>query len=169
MKKPFKPSQEQIKAAQNLMLAMAHLQLVEPIVRGYQREILERHQWHICPTMADVGREQEVITDPKRAYMLADADAAVYYALCDEAKQASGLKLTKPENCPLLEAEGFVLDARRALVAALEPITGVTWDKLMRNFSELPRYIELSLKLMAPFVGQADAILKDLVKKPPSA
>lgn len=166
MKKTFKPSQAQIKAAQNLMLAMSHLQLVEPIVRGYQRAILERHQWRICPSMADMGREQEVITDPKRAYMLAEADAAVYYALCDEAKQAAGLKLTKPENCPLLEAEGFVLDARRALVAALEPVTGVTWDKLMRNFSDMPRYIELSLKLMAPFVGQADAILKDLVAAP---
>ena len=59
-----------------------------------------------------------------------------------------------------------MLDARRALVAALEPVTGVTWDKLMRNFSDMPRYIELSLKLMAPFVGQADAILKDLVAAP---
>ena len=162
MKKTFKPTQGQITAAQNLMLAMAHQQLVEPIVTGYQREILERHQWHICPTMADVGREQEVITDPKRAYMLADADAAKLYALCDEAKRASGLKISKPENCPLLEAKTFVLEAQRAIVEAMQPATGATWDQLMNNFSKLPEYINLTLKLMAPFVGRADSILKGL-------
>lgn len=166
MNKTFKPSQEQIQAARTLMVAMAHKQMVEPIVTGYQRAILARHQWRVCPTMAELTNGVEIITDPKLAYLLRDEDAAIYYAECDEAKKASGLKVTKPENCPLLEAENHVLDAKRDLVAALVPATGVTWDMLMRKFSELPRYIELSLKLMAPFVGKADQILTDLVAEP---
>lgn len=163
MNKTFTPSQVQIQAARTLMVAMANEQMVEPIVRGYQRAILERHQWRVCPTMADMTCGVEIVTDPKLAYLMRDEDAAIYYAECDKAKEASGLKVTKAEHCPLLEAQSDVLGARRDLVAALEPATGVTWDMLMRKFSDMPRYIELSLKLLAPFVGKADQILKDLV------
>lgn len=162
MKKTFKPTQGQITAAQNLMLAMAHQQLVEPIVTGYQREILAANQWRISPKWVDLGMTDEVITNPQHAYLLPDAAAAAYYALCDEAKRASGLKISKPENCPLLEAKTFVLEAQRAIVEAMQPATGATWDQLMNNFSKLPEYINLTLKLMAPFVGRADSILKGL-------
>ena len=163
MNKNFKPNQAQIQAARNLMVAMAHVQLVEPIVTGYQRAILERHQWGVSPEMAELSCGKDVITDPKHAYLLSDANAAIYYAACDEAKKASGLKVARPDNCPWLEAQNQVLDAQRALVAALEPATRVTWDMLMRKFSDMPRYIELSLKLMAPFVGKSDQILADLM------
>lgn len=162
MKKTFRPSAGQIKAAQTLMLAMAHQQLVEPIVTAYQREIMVANQWRIKPEFVELGCEDEVITNPKRAYLLADEDAAKFFALVEEAKKASGLKVSKPENCPLLEAESFVIDARRAMVVAMEPVTGITWDQLMNNFHLMPEYVDLNLKLLAPFVGKADDILQEL-------
>jgi hypothetical protein len=165
MNKTFKPSQGQIQAAKNLMMTMAHQQLVEPIVTAYQRDILTRNQWRCNPETKALGCQHDVITEPKLAYLLSDTDAAMYYALCDEAKVASGLKVSKPENCPLLEATTLVLDAQRAMVAEMQPTTGVTWDQLMNNFSKLPVYIDLTLKLLAPFVGKADDILNDLVAK----
>lgn len=159
MTKTFKPTTAQIQAAQNLMLAMAHQDLVEPIVKAYQRGILERNQWKICPTMAEPGGENEIIKDPENAYLMNDADSARYFQYCHEAQIASGLKVSKPEHCPLLEARSLVVDARRALVKSMERETGMTWELLMNNFSKLPRYIDLTLKLLAPFVGTGQEVI----------
>lgn len=162
MKKTFRPSADQITAAKNLMLAMAHQQLVEPVVTAYQREILVANQWRISPEFVELGCKDEVITDPKRAYLMSEQDASKYFALIEEAKKSSGLKVSNPDYCPLLEAETFVLDARRAMVEVMEPVTGITWDQLMNNFKLFPQYIDLTLKAMAPFVGSADDILQEL-------
>ena len=162
MNKNFKPNHDQVLAAKNLILAMAHQQLVEPIITAYQREILAANQWRIKSEFVELGCKDEVITDPKRAYLLSEKDAGKYFALIEDAKKSSGLKVSNPDFCPLLEAETFVLDARRAMVEVMEPVTGITWDQLMNNFKLFPQYIDLTLKVMAPFVGSADEILQEL-------
>jgi hypothetical protein len=151
---PFNPSSEQIKAATVLLVAMANQAVVEPIVLAYQREILVRHQWRINQKYAEPFGEQ-IITAPSRSYLLSDEDATVYFSECKKAAEEAGLKVRHPGNCPLLEAKSIVIDARRDIVAAMEPNTGITWDLLMRDFLAIDEYIDLTLRLMTPFVPRS--------------
>lgn len=150
----FKPTTAQISAAETVFLAKTLLALIEPIVTAYQRDILRRGQWKTAPQFGE-GSEQFVVTDPKNAWLLSDADFAVYDAQCKAARVSAGLYVENPEQCPKLVAEDHVRLAERELVNALQPATKLSADDLlisgMKNYKN---YVETSLKLMAPFVDR---------------
>lgn len=168
--KPYTPKPEQVKAAQSLMLAMAYRDLVEPIVTAYQTEILVRHQW----PKAECWRGSE--DEPKRAghaewfaqpvlspddtWLLSDEHFAQYLAECLKAQAEARLVTPTDDHCPKLVARAQVLKAQQDLVAVMEPVSGITWDKLMRKVSEIPACIDLYLRLLAPFVGDAQTVME---------
>lgn len=157
--KKFKPTTEQIEAARALLVAIAYAQLVKPIVEAYQRKILELHQWKISPEMVDrpsakrrgIDRE-EIILDPKLSYLLADSDAEVFYAQCDIEAAQHGYKMD-PGCCPFLMADHARIKAERALIDAMSDTTKINNDNIWNlGFDKRNQFIELTLRLLAPFV-----------------
>lgn len=152
----FTPTNEQIVAAETAFLAKAHLSLIEPIVRAYQRKILASNRWKADPEHCRRG-ESEVILDPKDAYLLPDDVFAVYDAQCKASSVAAGLHVDDPRFCPLLVAEEQVRLAERALVDEIGKTVGVTADQLIRaGLANYRKFVELNLKLMAPFVDHSN-------------
>lgn len=54
-------------------------------------------------------------------------------------------------KCPLGEADGKLLKARKAVADALEPITGLKWADLTMTPPEFDAYFDLTLKYFAQF------------------
>ena len=46
--KPFKPTEAQIRAAENTLVAMTHEQTVRPVAESYETEFLAKHQFPIA-------------------------------------------------------------------------------------------------------------------------
>ena len=153
MRKNFEPTEAQIRCAEAVFKAMAHESLVRPIVEAYERAILEKHQFRIARRWVERGSADCIILDRKRSYLLEDRDAQVFHAECFKARDAAGLKVERPENCPLLEAEHKRIEAEHALLKAIATTPGLDnfgngiWNPGLRA-----KAIDLSLKLLAPFV-----------------
>ena len=97
--KKFEPSHEMLKAAQGVFVAIGHLQVVEPIVLGYQRLILKEAAWKARPDFVSRGiSADEVVTDPDRAWLLNEANLTQYDLLCQRAQVMSGLAVSKSGN-----------------------------------------------------------------------
>lgn len=153
MKMTFKPNDEQCAAARSVVLAMAHLETVRPIVEAYEREILARHNFRIARKWVELGCEDRVILDPAHAYLLDEEDGKVFYAETYKARDAAGLKVEDPEHCPKCVAEHLLIQAKEVLIAAMEPITGITHHQLLcAGLSTVDECVELSLKLLVPFI-----------------
>lgn len=151
--KKFKPTPAMIEAADALFMAMAKLSLIEPIVLNYQRLILKEGQWRVKSDYVQKGMADEVVLDPDRVFLLEDADFAVYDSLCKKARVMAGLEIQKPENCPLLEAKTALSDAKARLVQSMSSVTGHSLDQLlMLPVEKYEKYVDLSLKLLVPFV-----------------
>lgn len=159
----FTPTAEQITAAERVFLCMANVRTIEPTVTAYQREILARGQWKKANPdglSERTGRDGSVITDPKEAWLMSEDDFALYDAECKKARVASGLLVEKPEHCPLLVAEEALRQAKRQLVDALESVSGVTADQIIRgSMKNYDRFVELSLQMLAPHCGDAKTIM----------
>lgn len=154
----FKPNAAQIDAAEAVLLAMAFLETVRPVVLGYQRRILEAHQFHLDPMWVDEYQmEDEVILEPDHAYLLSKEDSAVYYSEQKQARDAAGLKVERDDFCPLLVAENMLLSSQHALIVAMEPVTGITLDKIFcapHCLDRLREYNDLLVRLMSNFVDK---------------
>jgi len=157
-----KPKANQISAARALMLAMAHEQLVRPIVEGYRAEILARHQFRPSAEMLAHGVADEPILNEKRSYYMNEEDAAVYHAECQKARDAAKLKTSHPEGCPLCEAEYLRIQAETALIKTLGDIPGMETFKeklYVLTLDQRAKLVKLALGMCAPFVGDAADIL----------
>lgn len=173
----FKPDANQIRAARNLFTAMAHRDLVVPIVEAYQREILARHQWKPDARWADIGAGRaghaewvnQPLLDPKRSYLMNEADFKAYMVECRKAQAAAKLITETPEHCPKLVAEDLVLRCEMALVAVMEPVTKVGWDLVARDLKSKAIYVGLTLALLSKFVGTAGEILGEIMPVPATA
>lgn len=148
----FVPTAEMIAAAESVFMAMAMVETIRPIVVGYQTAILAEGQWHIKPEFASrLG--DEVILDPKHSYLMSEEDFAVYLAQCKIARDKAKLHVDHDENCPLLVAEHLLIQAEHALIDAMSGVTKIAKDGLLSvGMGEYKQYIDLTLRLLAPFV-----------------
>lgn len=161
----FQPTDKQLRAAETLLLAMTHEQIIEPIVKGYEREILARHQFHIDQKW--VGRRgtvDRVILDPNEAYLLNEADAKIFYEECYEARDAAGLYVEKPEHCPYCVAHHMRVQAEGAMMEAMAETPGLEHlRRVMQAKLELrDKAVDLTLRMLTPFV--ADSLAKKFIK-----
>lgn len=168
--KKFEPTKDMVAAAALVMHTMAAVDVIKPIVDGYRRRILEEGQWQVKPEFRDKmsrrggGLGEEVILDPKNAYLMSDENFAIYDAKCKAARDEAGLHVEDPEFCPLCVAEHDLVKARVLLVNAMQPITGLEYNKLLcAGLDKLDEYVNLTLKLMGPFVKEW---MKDNIGEP---
>jgi len=140
----FTPTTQQIAAATNVFMSMAWLETIKPVVLAYRRLALtELGYGHI---------------DPERiAFDLPEELLPAYFSRCKELRKKSGLAVKKEENCPLCEADWRLTKAHWALFDAMEPATGVSRDQVLcAGLDKYEKYIDLSLRLLAPFVDTAE-------------
>lgn len=148
---------EMIQAANALCMAQAFTQTLRPIVEGYQKEILAKHQFTNKGEKAIFGKcgrqwEEEVVLNPDHTYLLSDEDANTYFAEIEVARQVAGLKVEREGNCPLLEAESLERKASHVFIDAMFPITKMNHDSVMNSSDFLgnrKKLIDLGLGLIA--------------------
>ncbi|MDP1573150.1 MAG: hypothetical protein Q8M09_14895 [Pseudomonadota bacterium] len=167
----FTPTAQQIRAAENLFVFMTNEATVRPVVDAYQARILAEHQFHIDPQWliprGDSGRSMDdrVILDPKDSFLLGEEDAKVFFAECNEARIKAKLWVSNPAFCPLLVSENNRIDAENALLNAMATTPGLEF--LSRAYAlDMEKHKEvvgLSLKLLAPFVANADVLLERIM------
>ena len=151
--KDFRPTVEQLDAAQKLAEAMAWEATVRPVVEGYQRRILAENKWAVATENRDAGTVPEAITDPKWAWLMEDSDFEVYHQLCDQARMETGLYVAQDGNCPLSVAEFSVIKAKWHLADMMEPITQISRDQICGALPDVfNTYFELNLRLFAPYL-----------------
>jgi hypothetical protein len=158
----FKPTAEMITAAETVFVAMAAVHVIEPIVTKYQTEILVAGQWKPDPKWTDRprGLKSEVILDPNRAYLLAEPAFKEFLAKCKQGREAAGLHVDNDDFCPLLVAQHDVVKAKRALIESMQSVTGIGADVICRaHDQDYKKYVELSLKLMAPYVRPVSKLI----------
>lgn len=150
--KNFKPTDEMVHAAKAVFICMAAVETVRPVVEGYQKNILAF--WKFQPAKEWRKNESnEPILEPNRAYLLSENDFRLYMADIRDEQKKAGLKTDNPDNCPLLVAESGLRKAKAVLIDVMEPMTGFTVDKMLCAGMEVyDKYIELTLRLLAPYV-----------------
>lgn len=150
--KKFIPTPSMVSAAETLFKAMALVETIRPIVFQYQTDILIKGQWHVRPRFA-ARLGDEVIVEPRRSYLMSDEDFAEYDAQCKIARNKAKLPVDNDDQCPLLVAENMVILAEHALVEAMYEHTKLTKDQLLcLGLETCKQYIDLTLRLLAPFV-----------------
>lgn len=148
----FTPTPAMIEAAETLFFAMARLSLIEPIVLNYQRLILSEGQWSVKPAFVEKGMPAEVVLEPDRSFLLSEEDFATYDGLCQKAQVMAGLEVKEDFNCPLLEAKSALVEAQHQLAFTMSSVTGHSLDQvLMLPQESYLKYVDLSLRLLAPF------------------
>jgi len=155
----FKPTRAMIHAAERLFTAMAYVALIQPIVIAYKSSILAKGQWHIRAEYCEhLG--QGAITDPGQAYLMSDEHFAEYDARCKAARKVSGLYVKHDDECPLLAAETNVIQAEHALIDEFRSVTNLTAQQMIcAGFVQYKEFVDLTLRLMAPFCGTSLVIL----------
>jgi len=168
--KDFTPSDDMMHAAKTVFLCMAVVETVKPIVEGYQKKILAEMQAGPKAEWCEGRRglkPDDLILDPERSYLLSDNDFQYYLKKCNEEREKAKLHVDNPEFCPLLVVQDNLRKAQHILIDAMQPLTGVGFDDLFKSEKGLEnyeKYIDLSLKLLAPFID-SKKILKRLYPK----
>lgn len=141
-----------IAAAETVFKAILLVETTRPIVEKYQRDILAEVNWPVRDEFVRHGIVGAFITDPKDSYLISEENFGTYAKRCDRAREAAGLSVGKEGNCPLLEADYLLVQAKWNLIDSMSSITGVT-SKQATAFSlnEYQKFIELHLRLLAPF------------------
>lgn len=161
MKQEFVPTPEMIKAAEDLFVAMAKQQLIEPVVTAYKVQILKEGNWNIAAKWAErLG--QQVILDPNNAYLLEPADFSTYDIKCRKARDAANLVVDADDKCPLLVANTRLMEAERRLCDVMEPISNLSHHRLLcSGMPKLKEAVELYLQLLSPFVRTGAQLAAD--------
>jgi len=146
--KTFTPSPSQISAAEAVFMAKAYTETVRPIVEGYKRKIIME-----CCFKDKEGRP---IMHESRSYRMTDEDFKDYDSFCDDEAKKAGFDVPAG-YCPLLIAEDQERKAKRNLAELmlndLRPmIPGLTLELLLRRLDDYNKFIDLTLRLLAPYV-----------------
>lgn len=127
-------------------------QLKAEAVHAYQTKVLAEMQPHLAKKWIDMGVPDQIILDPKIAYLLDDETAARYYSRCEEERLAANMSVEREGNCPALEAETLFRAARDAFVDALTPYTTITLDHARMTLGVPDKLADWGLRILAKHV-----------------
>lgn len=151
MNKNMRPTNEMIDACKAVLIAKAWYATVEPIVRGYERKILEWHQFKKADKYKEYTSAPEIILEPKKSWLMRDEDFIIYDAECKKERDKAGLKVNHPDNCPLLEAETLERNAQHALIEAVAPMLGITLERVTRSMDIYNKFVDLAMKWIVSY------------------
>lgn len=156
----FLPTSDQIRAAETLFAAMAQEAVVREIVEPYETAILAKHQFPIAKRWIERGLPDKIILNRKDVFLLEDKDRKTFFDETFISRDAAGLKVTHPENDPLLEIQNLRLQAEDAFLASMAENPLLNNLKIASlSLSNREKIIQLSLSLLARFCGSGPEIL----------
>lgn len=142
---------EMIEAAETLFVAMAFTETIRPTVTAIQ-----------VKNMANMGYSH---LKPGDSYIMPKHLWPELHERNYNDCNAAGLTVEDPAFCPLLVAEHNVTKAQHNLIEIMQPLTNISHEMLFRNGDGCKtyyKYIDLNLRLLAPFVRNADTIMEDI-------
>ncbi|WP_429321406.1 hypothetical protein [Paraburkholderia sp. GAS448] len=150
-----------IAAVETYLASRLCVEEIQPIVIGYETEILSRYRFKA--RRSALAGQEEIILDPKKSYRISDADSEVYFAECRKARTAERITIEgeDPDTCALLKAQHAVLLAENEVIKSMSdlPQLASLGDKLfLLTLEDRKKAIELSLGLITPFVSKDRAI-----------
>lgn len=158
-------TKEMVAASETLFVAIAFEQIIRPVVEAYEDEILQRLQFRTDKCFAERGIDR-IVLNRKHTYLLSLQDQAVLFEETEKARTRANLKVSIPGNCPLLEAEHRRIMAEQAFLESIAEHPNLGNLKNTMPLETRAHVIELSLRLLAPFVSDAAEILEGLMKAP---
>lgn len=144
-----------ITAMKALFQAIAYAETLRPVIEGKQREIINFYKFQVSEECGKYT-DKETITEPKHMYLASEEDMNLY---CKEMKAfyfspECPVKPSKPDNCPLLEAESLVRAVKREIVELFAPSFGFDAEKLFYSLKNYNEFFELMLTMFAPKVQE---------------
>lgn len=130
--------------------AEAYLEIVRPVVEGYQKEILEKHQFKIdIEKWTGYGFDLEKpVLEPKDIYKMSDEDSLIYFRECELKHVEHGFKV-KEGCCPLLVAESMLRNAKHEVKIAAKYIHKMSKHDMCRmNLEQSEKLYSLIIKLV---------------------
>lgn len=157
-----------IEAAERVLVAQAFEKHVRPVVTAYESEILQRLQLRSDPRFKIHGINR-VILDRKETFLLGDADRELFLQETFKARDAAKLVVSNPANCPLSEAEMLRLGAEKEFLQSLADhpkfaSLAKAAESGTLTVDERNKVIDLTLRLLSPYVRNAKDLLKDLIE-----
>lgn len=146
-------SEELKKACAKTLKAIAYRKTIEPIVKSYQKAILEKYRFKASKGMDAEGK---LILDPRFSYMLSDKDFSVYWLECKEAMKKKNLNTSHPDNCPLLEAKNEESKAKREMLDQATYISGFSADDFAISIEGYKKAVDLTLRYVTPHLDKKD-------------
>lgn len=152
LKQPVPQISDELREAVRIYLQVkANRELIEPVVLGYQREILARHQFPLSKRWTDGEgrrRAEPIILEPKDDYLMEDdAFKNVYMPALEAAKAEYGFGAIPEGYCPLLVAKGKERKARWAVMRAAMYITNIAPEDVW-NMEIQDHLVDLTVKLV---------------------
>lgn len=147
-KQGFTPTKGMLITAKTVFFAMAHLETIKPIVRGYHQKVLDN--LNPRPVSQFTGEE---IADIDHAWEMRDDVFTEYDYKCRDERDKAGLHVDSPDQCPLLVAEDILRQAKALFVDAMKPITTIGHDDLRCHPNLYDELVETSLRLIAPYMS----------------
>ncbi len=163
----FQPTPEMIRAAELLFVAMAHEAVVREQVHAYEDRIITEQRYTVCADLRaaaarnGVELPERVDSRAQMAY-LSEECFADFHARCLTAGQAIGLIPSPPYDCPLIEAEAARRMAEDHVLDCMDEVVPGA-GRIKKATTELrAKAMDLSLKLLVPYVRRAGPVLDSL-------
>ena len=148
MNTKFKPTQTQIHCAETVCKAIAFYEVTRKRIEPRQQYVLELIK-------AVDKRTGEPVRKADHTYLMADNQFKEYLEEMRTEFKNLGYtddKYIKDDYCPLLVAQDMVRQAKQALIISMEDVTGLPYDQVALSLDVYDKYIELTLRLLAPYL-----------------
>lgn len=170
IQRPAGLTEEMVKAAEAVFVAMAYVKAIRPTVEAYKAEVFAEFDFYPSGEMrsarmgCDLKPNGAILHEKDNYLAMTDGDdlktLAPYWEALHERHLAEGFEVVREKGigyCPLLMAEHEEIKARWALEKAFEPI-----HKLSDvPYSKSKQLQELCLKLAAPFARSSQELMKE--------
>lgn len=146
-----------IKVVTSLFQMTAFVETVRGVIETKQKDILSFYQFDIAHEWVGRGVEKEKILKPSETYLLDEQDFNIYlselkkFYFSDECP----FKPSKPDNCPLLEAESKLRDIKREIADYFEPYFGFGYEGICGNLENYRKYYDLLMSMFAHKVKES--------------
>lgn len=152
---------ESIKLFKSILLAKANIETIKPIAIKCYEEAFNFVHPDGCKysELAQKRRDKSTMTEynHQESYLLDDSEfqsinfyERAYKNFCKE-----GIKPSKKDNCPLLEAEDILRANQRAFVKhRLNKLTflGITFNMLRNNYDNYKEFLSINEKYLINFI-----------------
>lgn len=160
MKPKFTPTAGMISMAETVFKAMAFVETIKPVVQKNKATVLAKNNFRsggklVDKLLARGIKVKEIIKEERDTHYMIEEDFTEYLKQVFDLNTKAGLASESYEYCPLLVAENLLNRAENELLDIMKPITKFGADEACHSLEIRAKAIDLTLRLLAPFVKNA--------------